>query len=98
MKTVKIVLLGMFVCAIAIGFSAFNHAPAKSEQKTTDYYFKFIGVPGQEDDETLWVELEDENAYNEESCEGLVRNGCALITTNISGTRRCSPCAGTGNR
>jgi len=82
MKKLPWLLSGLLTLVVMVSFSAFQKKDAKLPEKTyTNYYFKFTGLPGEEDQESKWQELADVNAYNALACDGSV-NGCALITTS----------------
>lgn len=78
------------ICAmcIAILAIAFTTHPNSNQTNFTNYFFKFIGTPGvDEDDETKWVQItqaeyEDDLAI---PCPGTLR-GCKFITTSVTGT------------
>ncbi len=79
--------LPVIVCALFV-FSLVGESNASNDgvkPGNNVYYFYFTGSPGQEDDESLWVELEDEDAFDQAFCPG-TKNGCVLATTSITGT------------
>lgn len=97
----KWILPVLFCLVIIVVFSAFKKTQTDSteaiDKPQTEFYFKFDGVPGEEDQENKWIELPDLNAYESIECEGEV-NGCVLITTSKTGNHPTQvPVTGSGS-
>ena len=97
----KWILPVLFSLVFMVAFSAFKKTPSTSnetiEKPQTEYYFKFDGEPGEEDQENKWTELADFEAYEDEGCIGSV-NGCVLITTSKTGNHPTEvPVTGSGS-
>ncbi len=97
----KWILPVLFSLVIMIAFSAFKKTPSTSnetiEKPQTEYYFKFDGEPGEEDQENKWIELDDIDDYLAEACEGLI-NGCVLKTESKTGNHPSEvPVTGSGS-
>lgn len=82
------IILAFTVALTAAAFTTVKKQEAKKSIKDKDllidYYFRFDGDDGQEDDESLWIQI-SATMYNLGSCNQQYR-GCMLKTTTITGT------------
>lgn len=72
--------------AFTVMLSAFTGQPSgvstSAALKTIPNYFHFTGTPGQEDDETRWEQITQEQYEETYSDCNKVQDGCRLITSN----------------
>lgn len=89
MKTNITVPIFAIIVSIAIGagsiaFSQKSNDTAKvapgTEAVFANYYYRFTGDPGEEDNESLW-ELIDDEEFLESSCNQ-AKNGCVIKTVS----------------
>jgi hypothetical protein len=85
-NSLTIVVFAVAIISVAFTTVRKNEVKEPSEDKAVlvDYYFRFDGDDGQEDDESLWIQI-GANMYNLGSCNQPYR-GCMLKTTSITGT------------
>ncbi|OJW31507.1 MAG: hypothetical protein BGO54_13675 [Sphingobacteriales bacterium 46-32] len=91
---------GIIAVAIAFTAVAFTKAPSQNSKQSgnfTDYYYKFTGAAGEENDMNKWQQLSTLNDYNAFSCPSGSVKGCKIInTTNSSGHPTSVPLDGSG--
>ena len=72
-----------YICVVAVSMALIFVSFTQKETVISDqtqYYFEFIGVDGEEDDETKWSQI-TATEYNADSkCQG-THKGCKIIST-----------------
>lgn len=90
MTTNKRVFISIAATAfLAVGALAFKKSSDSKDvppHKLVNYYYRFIGTHGQESDTSKWVQLTDEDAYDQFICSDGEAIACKIKnTTNVNG-------------
>ncbi|MBN8876912.1 MAG: hypothetical protein J0I32_05150 [Sphingobacteriales bacterium] len=92
------ITITFFATLFAIAICGMAYTPKekiRSQQKTdkavvfANYYYRFTGSPGQEDDESLWELISDVD-FNNSTCDE-EKNGCVIRTISSAATAPAHP-------
>lgn len=82
----KYILGALSIALTAVVFAFAIPNKPKEEAKVQDFYYKFIGTHGQENDMSKWVQLTDLDEYEDVNCPQGNAVACRIInTTNSAG-------------
>ncbi len=74
--------MGLLTFLVAVFAVAFTTPDLKSKAPQTNYFYRFDGAVGEEDDMSKWTEVD---AYGDVTCTTGTVRGCRITNTTNSG-------------